>query len=406
MSRFLSVLFWSVLPAAFIGPGTVTSAASAGAEYGHRLLWALLFSTIATIVLQEMAARLTIASGLELGEAIARRHGTWLRALAGGAVILGCAAYEAGNFAGAIRGVQLLRDGPRAGILAFSAVLCTGLLWWSSTAFVARLLGVLVAIMGVCFLYAAVALRPPIADLLAGVLRPSLPEGSNALAIALIGTTVVPYNLFLGSSLARGRSLREARFGIAAAVGVGGLISAAILIVGAALHGSMDFVALSDLLRTRLGPLGSLTLGVGLAAAGLSSAITAPLAAAFAARAVFGDAQAANWARDGRNFRTVWLGVLGFGSAVGLSQLPILPVIVSAQIVNGLLLPLCALFLLLAMNAGGPLPREQRNGRLANFFGACVVCVTAGIGLRAILRALGFAGLTLLTTSMTLHSIA
>ena len=41
--------------AAFIGPGTVTTASKAGAEYGFALMWALLFSVLATLVLQELA---------------------------------------------------------------------------------------------------------------------------------------------------------------------------------------------------------------------------------------------------------------------------------------------------------------------------------------------------------------
>jgi len=66
-SWLLPVLFWSVISAAFIGPGTVTTAASAGSGFGTQLLWALTFSTLACIILQEAAARLTIVSGKSLG---------------------------------------------------------------------------------------------------------------------------------------------------------------------------------------------------------------------------------------------------------------------------------------------------------------------------------------------------
>ena len=87
-----------VIAAAFIGPGTVTTAAAAGAGYGYSLLWALVFSIIACILLQESAARITIASGLTLGEAIKHRFKSQKVALAiGVAIFLGCAAYEAGN---------------------------------------------------------------------------------------------------------------------------------------------------------------------------------------------------------------------------------------------------------------------------------------------------------------------
>ena len=99
MRRLAAVMLWSVISAAFIGPGTVTAAAAAGAGFGLQLLWALVFSTVACLVLQEASARLTIVSGLTLGQALRRRYP---RGLAGaatvtlvlGAVVLGCAAYE------------------------------------------------------------------------------------------------------------------------------------------------------------------------------------------------------------------------------------------------------------------------------------------------------------------------
>jgi manganese transport protein len=64
--------------AAFIGPGTVTTATLAGANYGYTLLWALTFSIIATLVLQEMSARLGVVTGEGLGEAIRARFGAGL----------------------------------------------------------------------------------------------------------------------------------------------------------------------------------------------------------------------------------------------------------------------------------------------------------------------------------------
>ena len=61
-----------LVTAAFIGPGTVITASMAGANYGFALIWALLFSLLASLVLQEMAARLGIVTGLGLGENIRR----------------------------------------------------------------------------------------------------------------------------------------------------------------------------------------------------------------------------------------------------------------------------------------------------------------------------------------------
>ena len=59
-----------LVTAAFIGPGTIITASKAGADFGFALLWALVFSIFATIVLQEMSARLGLVTGRGLGESI------------------------------------------------------------------------------------------------------------------------------------------------------------------------------------------------------------------------------------------------------------------------------------------------------------------------------------------------
>lgn len=92
----------AVITASFIGPGTVASCTRAGADFGYTLLWTVLFSTIATIVLQEMSARLGIVTRNGLGEAIAntfensklKKISIWL---VGISIVSGCAAYIAGD---------------------------------------------------------------------------------------------------------------------------------------------------------------------------------------------------------------------------------------------------------------------------------------------------------------------
>jgi len=102
-----------LVAAAFIGPGTVTACTLAGANFGYALLWALLFATLATILLQEMSARLGTISQQGLGEALVHELqnsafkwpliGLLLVALYGGN-----AAYEAGNLAGGALGVEAI----------------------------------------------------------------------------------------------------------------------------------------------------------------------------------------------------------------------------------------------------------------------------------------------------------
>ena len=110
-NRISSVLLWSVISAAFIGPGTLAAASSAGALYKYSLIWALLFATLACIVLQEMAARIGLITQNGLGEAInSQIQNSFVKigssVLIFVAIIFGNAAYEAGNIAGAVLGFQ------------------------------------------------------------------------------------------------------------------------------------------------------------------------------------------------------------------------------------------------------------------------------------------------------------
>ena len=68
MTRLKDIGPGALVAAAFIGPGTVTACTLAGANYGYTLLWALLFATLATVILQEMSARLGLVTQKGLGE--------------------------------------------------------------------------------------------------------------------------------------------------------------------------------------------------------------------------------------------------------------------------------------------------------------------------------------------------
>ena len=154
-----SILFWSIISAAFIGPGTVATASKSGAGFGLSLLWALIFSTIATIFLQEAAARLTIASGKNLGEIIAikykGRKSSKIRWMIFLAVAFGCAAYQAGNMLGALSGLALITTISTKWLTFVIALICATLLWLGNFRIIANLLGIIVALMGTAFIYAA-----------------------------------------------------------------------------------------------------------------------------------------------------------------------------------------------------------------------------------------------------------
>jgi manganese transport protein len=394
-ARILSILFWSVIAAAFIGPGTVTTAASAGARFQLTLLWALLFSTVACVVLQEASARITVVSGSNLGQALVRQYPVRaVRAiplLVMATIVLGCAAYEAGNILGAVAGLDLVTGVPsRAATVVVGAFAFT-ILWLGSTRVVVSLLGLIVAVLGVSFLSAAVALGPPAGELLSGSVVPMLPDGSGLLVLALIGTTIVPYNLFLGSGLAHAQSLGEMRFGLAVAVILGGIISMGILVVGTAIDGAFSYGTLAAALSVRLGDGATWLLGIGLFAAGASSAITAPLAAAITARSVLGGAAPAAWHERSGRYRAVWAGVLLVGIAFGVAEVQPIPAIIAAQALNGVVLPFVAVFLFIAVNDRALMGEAELNRGAKNAVMALVVFITLVLGVTSVMRAAGAA---------------
>ncbi|MCZ6828127.1 MAG: Nramp family divalent metal transporter [Gammaproteobacteria bacterium] len=390
-----------LVTAAFIGPGTVTTASIAGAQYGFALLWALLFSVLATIVLQEMAARLGLVARLGLAEALRSAYGqSWLGTMAIVLVItaigLGNAAYEAGNITGAalglenITGISVTRWSLAVGLLAGM------LLAWGRYALIEKLLIVLVLLMSLVFLLTLLMVGPDLGELFGGLLIPQIPEGSLLTIMALIGTTVVPYNLFLHASAVQEKwpadgdtatNLHQARLDSSLSIGLGGLITLAIMSTSAVAffgaEGSFSAASMAQQLEPLLGAHAKYFFAAGLFAAGLSSAVTAPLAAAYAVCGALG------WSRDLRStrFRLIWFTVLACGTLFAAVGTKPLVAILFAQAANGFLLPICAIFLLVVMNRR-ELLGDYRNSRLVNLLGIAVVLVTVGLGLWKILQVL------------------
>ena len=389
-ATFKNVLFWSIISAAFIGPGTVTTASKAGASFGLSLLWALVFSTLATMVLQEAAARITIASGKNLGEIIAQKYsgagGLRLKWLLFLAVAFGCAAYQAGNMLGAVSGVALVWEVDARIITAVLGILCAGLLWIGNLTIIARVLGLVVALMGIAFIVVAVQADVSSVEVLQNAVVPSFPEGSSLLVIGLIGTTIVPYNLFLASGISPGQQIKDMRQGIIGAVLIGGMISMAIMVVGTQVQGVFSFEALAVALSTKLGAWGAVFFGIGLFAAGMSSSITSPLAAAVTAKSLFGDQ--ANWAASSGRFKGVWAVILGIGLLFGVSGIKPIPVIILAQAINGALLPIVAVFLILMVNDKSILSKKHLNTSLLNVVSLLIVGITGFLGMNNMLKAI------------------
>lgn len=387
MKNIRSILFWSIISAAFIGPGTVTTASKAGASHGLDLLWALTFSIIGTVVLQEAAARLSIVSGKNLGEILS--IGTkrkWKQLLfVFLAVAFGCAAYQAGNILGAVAGMQLFTSIPITIGTILIFLIGFGMLLTSNYKLIANMLGGVVAVMGFAFIYVAFKTDTTALEFTSKLLIPSVPKGSDLLLIGLIGTTIVPYNIFLGNGIKHGQELQQMRIGLIIAILIGGLISMSIMVVGTEVGGEFTFEKLASTISSRGGNFLGFMFGVGLMAAGLSSSITSPLAAAITAKSTFNDSRNL-WDEKGLRFKSVWMTIMLIGLSMGLSGLKVIPVIIAAQAINGFLLPIIACYLLIIVNRRD-LMGEHKNGIVLNILSLVIIGICFFVGMNNIFGA-------------------
>lgn len=388
-----------LIAAAFIGPGTVTLCSIAGVNFGFALLWAMVLSVIATIVLQEMSARLGLISQKGLAEVIREElHPGFGKALVIflvlSAIVVGNAAYEAGNISGGVLGLSTLIPGSEFNIFGLDLnylVLLLGLaafliLISGSYKVLERSLFLLVLLMSLSFVLTAFLTRPDLGEVLSGAFTPRIPQGGLLTVIGLIGTTVVPYNLFLHSSLVREKWQGEKHLGDAVrdtvlAVVLGGLVSMSI-IISAAASDAQTLENAVDLAKS-LGPLygesATYFLSLGLFAAGITSAVTAPLAAAYAVRGIFG------WEKSmkSKKFRAVWMTILILGVALASLGIKPIEIIKFAQVANGILLPVICGFLLWVMNRRNVLG-AYANNRFQNILGFLIFGVTLFLGLKSI----------------------
>ena len=390
----------AVVAAAFIGPGTVTSCFTSGASYGTTLLWAILFSTISVIIMQSMASRLGIVTQKGLSEALREKYPKkgsriFLAILVIAAVFIGNVAYETGNISGSILGVQAISpvlDTPAAKIILALIIGSVSfvLLFSGSYQYIEKVLTGLVVCMGLIFLVCAFAAKPDWAAVFKGLFVPVVPEGEKSwmTVAALMGTTVVPYNIYLHASSSAKKwnkpeeDIATSNVDSILAIGLGGIISLAIIICASVLQGMEGVTANGKVMAQSLTPLlgswATVIFGIGLFAAGFSSAITAPLAAAFASSGILG------WGGDMKKFRfkIIWMIVLAFGivavCTIGASPSEI---ILFAQAANAFLLPITAVLLVLACN-DKKLMGKYKNGVIINILAIIVIGVFLFIAAR------------------------
>ena len=382
-----------LIAAAFIGPGTVTLCTIAGASFGYSLIWAIVLSIFSTIVLQEMSLRIGLITKMNLAEVIrinikSKFINRLFLVLIICSILIGNAAYEAGNITGASLGISAILNSESINYIPiFIGLIAFIILYQGNYKILERFLVLLVLIMSISFFITAIMTKPNIESLLNGILSPELNSTNIMVVLGLVGTTVVPYNLFLHSSLVSEKwgssnKLKVARFESFFSILIGGLISLSIIITAASVN-NKDVNGVIDLakgLEPLYGKFAIYFLGIGLFASGITSSITAPLAAAYVAKSCF------DWddSLKSQKFRAIWIIILFIGVIVSMVELNPIEIIKFAQFSNSLLLPIIAIILLWLINNKSIINSRYRY-KFQNILGFMIVILSLILGAKGLI---------------------
>ena len=382
-----------LIAAAFIGPGTVTLCTVAGASFGYSLIWAIVLSIFSTIVLQEMSLRIGLITNMNLAQVIrinikSKFLNRLLLILIISSILIGNAAYEAGNITGASLGISAILNSQSINYIpVFIGLMAFIVLYQGDYKVLERSLVFLVLIMSISFFITAIITKPDINALINGAITPKINSNNLTIILGLIGTTVVPYNLFLHSSLVSEKwnsvnKLKVARFESFFSIIIGGLVSLSIIITAASVN-NKDVNGVIDLakgLEPLYGNFAIYFLGIGLFASGITSSITAPLAAAYVAKSCFG------WqdSLKSRKFRAIWIIILIIGVLVSMVKINPIEIIKFAQFSNSLLLPIIAIILLWLINNKNII-NNKYSYRYQNIFGFLIVIISLILGTKGLI---------------------
>jgi NRAMP (natural resistance-associated macrophage protein)-like metal ion transporter len=360
--------------------GGVTTYTAVGAHYGFAMLWLLLLSTAGLLVIQEMCARMGAVTGKGLSDLIRERFGVRWTIVAMVALLIANGSNVVAEFAGVAASLELL------GIQRIVSVPAAALVIWALVVFfsykvVERTLFVLVLAF-IAYPLSAIILKPDWAAVARGFAIPTLPTEQAALiaALALVGTTITPYMMFyIQASIVDkgiGRDLyRFARVDVSLGAILTGLNGFFIIVVaGAVLFPHHVIVNSASDAAEALGPLAGaqakLLFGIGLFGASLLAATVMPLSTSYAICEAFGwEAGISKDFREAPVFMGLFTLLLVIGALVVLSpSVPLFPLILVSQNVNGLLLPIVLVFIL-KLAADRSLMGDKANSPVSHAIG-------------------------------------
>lgn len=279
----------------FIDPGNWVTNVAAGSQFGYQLLWVVTLSTIILVVVQHNAAHLGIVTGLCLSEAASTFFKPWLRILMLGSAMLACVATALAELLGAAIGLQMLFHTPLWLGTLLAALFSAWMLFSKNYRRLEKWIMGFVSLIGLAFVFEL--WLADVAWMQAGkaLIIPSIPLGSMAIIMGVLGAVVMPHNIFLHSEVIQSRQwnakgddviqkqLKYEFLDTLTGMGVGWAINSAMIIMAAAVffaNGKVvtELSQVTVTIEPIFGKSSAIVFAVGLLFAGLSSSVTAAMA--------------------------------------------------------------------------------------------------------------------------------
>lgn len=282
---------------AYMDPGNFATNIQAGSKYGYRLLWVVVLANLIAMLFQGLSAKLGIVTGKNLAELCRERFSKPVVIAMWIVSEVAAMATDLAEFLGGAIGLSLLFGMPMILGMAVTAALTFLILGFEKKGFrpMEIIIGVLVGIIALC--YIAELFIAPIEwlDVAKGIATPRIPNADAlAIAVGIIGATVMPHAIFLHSSLTQGRFIardenekrtlvRLSNREVIIALALAGVVNAAmVMMASSAFHaGHSDVAEIETAYHTLTPLLGVAAAGIfllSLIASGISSSVVGTMA--------------------------------------------------------------------------------------------------------------------------------
>ncbi len=278
----------------FIDPGNWATNIEGGSKFGYDLLWVITLSTVMLIVIQNMAAKLGIATGKSLAVNIRENFSRPVSAMLGITIVLACVATDVAELLGGAIGFNLLLGFPLWLGALLTVLLEIFLLVSQRYHRIETIIMGFLGIIALCYLIEIIIVQPEWTTLAPAIVVPKINHSSIYVAMAILGAVVMPHNIFLHSNVIHSRKwgiseeeklrvLRYEKVDTTIAMILGWAVNSAMIIVAAAVFSGNGVMVdsieqASATLKPLAGPLAGLLFAIALVFAGIGSSVTSSMA--------------------------------------------------------------------------------------------------------------------------------